>query len=127
MTLDTMAPNPVWNASDHLKTVTTLSKLDASFVFKIWCDDGCKDCRAQLPDFSAALSAANINPNCIEQYSKSVTRWKKTRTFGRRIWYQSHSNNHFRTKNRRLFFLSFLSRNRPICRICRAICCRLPF
>jgi hypothetical protein len=69
MTLDTMAPNPVWNASDHLKTVTTLSKIDASFVFKIWCDDGCKDCRAQLPDFSAALSAANINPNCIEQYS----------------------------------------------------------
>ena len=68
MTLDSMAPNPVWNASAHLETVTTLSKLDASFVFKIWCDDGCKDCRAQLPDFSAALSAANINPNCIEQY-----------------------------------------------------------
>lgn len=68
MTLDSMTPNPIWNASDHLETVTALSKLDSNFVFKIWCDDGCKDCRAQLPNFSAALSAANINPNCIEQY-----------------------------------------------------------
>ena len=64
-----MVPNSIWNASDHTETINTLSKLDDTFKFKIWCDDGCKDCRAQMPDFAAALSAANIHSSCVEQYS----------------------------------------------------------
>lgn len=68
MELAVMEPNPAWDPGAHEETVATLRGLDEAYSFKIWCDDGCKDCRAQLPDFSAALAAAGIADQRIEVY-----------------------------------------------------------
>jgi thiol-disulfide isomerase/thioredoxin len=37
-------------------------------VFKIWGGDWCPDCRRQLPDFGAALAAADVPSDRIEHY-----------------------------------------------------------
>ena len=67
MTLETMEPNPVWNADAHAETVETLAAF-ADATFKIWGADWCGDCRSQLPDFAAALEAAGIPADRIEHY-----------------------------------------------------------
>jgi len=38
-------------------------------VYKIWGGDWCKDCRALLPDFGAALEAAAVPDERIEESS----------------------------------------------------------
>lgn len=68
MKLDVMEPNPAWDAGAHEETVTTLRSVGAEFTFKVWCDDGCKDCRAQMPDFGAAIKAAGIPDRRVEAY-----------------------------------------------------------
>lgn len=60
MTLETMEPNPVWNADAHEATVETLSQLDDATIH-VWGADWCGDCRSQLPDFAAALAAAGVD------------------------------------------------------------------
>lgn len=69
MTLDVMEPNPTWNRSAHEATIATLGGLDETVTFKVWCDDGCNDCRAQMPDFAAALDAAGIREDRIRVYA----------------------------------------------------------
>jgi thioredoxin 1 len=59
MTLATLEPNPVWTAGAHEETVETLAAHD-DLVYRVWAGDWCGDCRAQLPDFAAALEAAAI-------------------------------------------------------------------
>jgi thiol-disulfide isomerase/thioredoxin len=59
MTLETLEPNPVWDAASHEQAVETLAAYD-DLVYRVWGGDWCKDCRARLPDFGAALDAAGV-------------------------------------------------------------------
>ncbi|MFB6307902.1 MAG: thioredoxin family protein [Haloarculaceae archaeon] len=68
MELETMEPNPVWVEDAYSETVDTLRAHADDLVFKIWGGDWCKDCRAQLPDFGAALEAAEVPEENIEHY-----------------------------------------------------------
>lgn len=69
MTLETMTPAPSWDADEYAESVAVLADLGSEYVFRVWCDDGCKDCQAQLPDFAAALAAADIPPERVIQYA----------------------------------------------------------
>ncbi|MFB6224228.1 MAG: thioredoxin family protein [Haloarcula sp.] len=67
-TLETMEPNPVWVQDAYTDTVDVLSRYADEFEYKIWGGDWCKDCRAQLPDFGAALDAADVPSSQIHHY-----------------------------------------------------------
>ena len=67
MTLETMRPTPTWDASAHGETVETLSALADETTVTVWGADWCGDCRSQLPEFAAALDAAGIPEDRIEQ------------------------------------------------------------
>jgi thioredoxin 1 len=69
MTLETMEPNPVWVADAYGETVNVLEEYGPRLQFKIWGGDWCKDCRAQLPDFGAALEAASVPAANIEHHA----------------------------------------------------------
>ncbi len=69
MPLETMEPNPVWVADAYADTVDVLSTYSDEVVFKVWCGDWCKDCRAKLPDFSAAIDAAGVPAANVEQFA----------------------------------------------------------
>lgn len=60
MSLETMEPNPVWSAGAYEDTVSVLAEHADELVYKVWGGDWCKDCRSQLPDFGAALAAAEV-------------------------------------------------------------------
>jgi thiol-disulfide isomerase/thioredoxin len=66
--LETMEPNPVWDAESYPEVVETFGDLRESIVVKVWGGDWCTDCRSQLPDFGAALEAAGIPDERIEHY-----------------------------------------------------------
>jgi thiol-disulfide isomerase/thioredoxin len=68
MQLETMEPNPVWVGDAYGETVDTLAAHAEDLVVKVWGGDWCKDCRAQLPDFAAALEAAGVPESNIEHY-----------------------------------------------------------
>jgi len=68
MALETLEPNPVWTAEAHQEPVDVLAAYSDEIVFKVWGGDWCSDCRAQLPDFGAALDAAGVPDDRIEQY-----------------------------------------------------------
>jgi thiol-disulfide isomerase/thioredoxin len=67
MALTTLEPNPAWASGAHQDTVDILGTHE-DLVYKIWGGDWCPDCRSQLPDFAAALDAAEIPDDHIEQY-----------------------------------------------------------
>ncbi|WP_254274139.1 thioredoxin family protein [Haloarcula marina] len=67
-TLDTMEPNPVWVKDAYADTVDVLARHAAELEYHIWGGDWCKDCRAQLPDFGAALDAAEVPAAKIHHY-----------------------------------------------------------
>jgi len=69
MSLDTLEPNPAWVADAYVDTIETLDAHSDEIVFRIWGGDWCKDCRAQLPDFGAALAAANVPDDRIHEYA----------------------------------------------------------
>ena len=64
--LETMQPNPAWDADSYPEVVEALSA--AGLSFKVWGGDWCKDCRARLPDFGAALAAAGVSEERIDHY-----------------------------------------------------------
>lgn len=66
MELETMCPNPVWDADSYEDAVDTLESVADDIVVKVWGGDWCPDCRSQLPDFGAALEAAGIEH--VEHY-----------------------------------------------------------
>jgi len=68
MSLETMEPNPVWVADAYADTVDVLGAHADDLVYKVWGGDWCKDCRSQLPDFGAALDAADVPADRIEHY-----------------------------------------------------------
>ncbi|GAB3025202.1 thioredoxin family protein [Natronobiforma cellulositropha] len=66
MSLETMRPTPTWDEASYEDTVDTLAAHD-DLTYKVWAGDWCKDCRALLPDFGAALAAADIPDERIEE------------------------------------------------------------
>ena len=66
MKLETMRPNPVWDATSYEDAVEVFEALAGEVVVKVWGGDWCKDCRSQLPDFGAALEAAGVEH--VEHY-----------------------------------------------------------
>ncbi len=68
MTLRTLVPADGWDPADHASAVETLAALEESYVFRVWCDDGCSDCRALLPAFGAALEAAGVADDRVVQH-----------------------------------------------------------
>jgi thiol-disulfide isomerase/thioredoxin len=69
MSLETMEPNPVWTEGAYAETVDILAAHADELVYKVWGGDWCKDCRSQLPDFGAALDAAEVPTESIEHYA----------------------------------------------------------
>ncbi|WP_396612497.1 thioredoxin family protein [Haloferax sp. S1W] len=65
-TLETMQPNPEWDADGYEDAVATLGADD--YTFKVWGGDWCGDCQDQLPNFGAALDAAGVDSSHIEHY-----------------------------------------------------------
>ncbi|MFB6359688.1 MAG: thioredoxin [Halobacteriales archaeon] len=68
MTLETLTPAPDWSAAAHRSAVEVLASLGPDEQVKVWCDDGCVDCRALLPEFAAALDAADLPSERINQF-----------------------------------------------------------
>lgn len=68
MALTTLEPNPAWASGAYEDTVDILETHSDELVYNIWGGDWCPDCRSQLPDFAAALDAAAVPDDHIEQY-----------------------------------------------------------
>lgn len=68
MTLEVLEPNPVWVAEAYDDTVDVLAAHGDDVTFKVWCGDWCKDCRSLLPDFGAALEAADVPDENVEEF-----------------------------------------------------------
>ena len=66
--LETMEPNPVWVQDAYADTVDLLARYRNDLEYHVWGGDWCKDCRAQLPDFGAALEAAEVPERRIHHY-----------------------------------------------------------
>ncbi|WP_181684695.1 thioredoxin family protein [Halorhabdus salina] len=67
MPLETLEPNPVWNADAHEDIVETLARV-GDVTYRVWGGDWCGDCRSLLPDFGAALEAAGVPEERIEHH-----------------------------------------------------------
>lgn len=68
MELEAMTPNPVWVADAYVETVSILRAYNNAVVYKIWGGDWCKHTRGQLPDFAAALEAADVPAGRIKEH-----------------------------------------------------------
>jgi thiol-disulfide isomerase/thioredoxin len=66
MSLDSMEPNPAWDAASHADAVDALST--PGLTVKVWGGDWCPDCRRLLPDLGAALDAAGVPEENVEAY-----------------------------------------------------------
>ncbi|WP_207589313.1 thioredoxin domain-containing protein [Halomontanus rarus] len=67
MSLETMRPTPTWDAPSYEDTVDILAAHRDELTYKVWGGDWCKDCRALLPDFGAALEAAEVPDDRIDE------------------------------------------------------------
>jgi thiol-disulfide isomerase/thioredoxin len=68
MKLETMEPDPSWDADAHREAVETLAAWADEVTIKVWGGDWCGDCRGQLPQFGAALAAAGVPEERVEHY-----------------------------------------------------------
>jgi len=64
MSLETLRPTAEWNGDAGV--LDTLGHDDLTFL--VWGADWCGDCREQLPAFAAALDAAGVPDDRIEQF-----------------------------------------------------------
>ncbi|EMA45215.1 thioredoxin family protein [Halococcus saccharolyticus] len=69
MSLETMSPNPVWNPAGYEDAIDAVGEHADKLTVRVWGGDWCKDCRAILPDFAAALDEAGVPENRIEEYA----------------------------------------------------------
>ncbi|MXV64241.1 thioredoxin family protein [Natronorubrum sp. JWXQ-INN-674] len=69
MSLETMQPNPTWDEASYQDAVDTLESHNDELVYKVWGGDWCKDCRKLLPDLGAALEAAGVSEERLEEYA----------------------------------------------------------
>ena len=58
--METTEPNPTWDAQAHSDVVDAIESAVGEVDYEVWGADWCKDCRAVLPDFFAALEAAGV-------------------------------------------------------------------
>lgn len=65
--MESMEPTPDWDAAGHEDVVAAFADLDDDAVVKVWGADWCPDTREALPDFAAALEAAGIEEDQIEE------------------------------------------------------------
>lgn len=68
MKLETMKPEPTWDAEAHREPLETLAAWADDVTIKVWGGDWCGDCRSQLPQFGAALDAAGVPEERVEHY-----------------------------------------------------------
>jgi len=68
MALETLDPNPVWVSEAYSDTVQILEAYNDEVTYKVWGGDWCKDCRAKLPDFGAALAAADVPDALVKEF-----------------------------------------------------------
>ena len=66
MTLETLEPDPDVDVATFDENV--LAALGGDYVYKVWGGDWCGDCQTQLPRFGAALAAAGVPNDRIEQH-----------------------------------------------------------
>jgi thiol-disulfide isomerase/thioredoxin len=66
--LETMRPNPVFTADAYEEELAVLREHSDRVVFRVWGGDWCSDCRQQLPDFGAALAAADVPDERVVHY-----------------------------------------------------------
>jgi thioredoxin-like negative regulator of GroEL len=69
MSLETMSPNPVWNPAGYEDAIDAVAERADELTVRIWAGDWCKDCRAVLPDFAAALDEAGVPEGRIEEHA----------------------------------------------------------
>lgn len=67
MTLDTLAPDET--DGDALDDDVLNALGGGNYRFKVWGGDWCPDCQRQLPGFAAALDAAGVPDDRIEDFS----------------------------------------------------------
>ncbi|WP_254862746.1 TlpA family protein disulfide reductase [Halovivax gelatinilyticus] len=67
MELETLRPNPAWDAASYEESVNVLESHRDELTYRVWGGDWCKDCRALLPDFAAALDAAGVPDDRIDE------------------------------------------------------------
>jgi thiol-disulfide isomerase/thioredoxin len=67
MTLETMRPDPVWDAEANAEAVAALAHAE-DLRYLVWAGDWCPDCRRTLPSFAAALEAAGVPDERVEQF-----------------------------------------------------------
>lgn len=68
MTLETMRPNPTWDATAHEAELEPFRQHTDELTIHVWGGDWCGDCRAVLPDLGAAFDAAGIPDERIHEY-----------------------------------------------------------
>jgi thiol-disulfide isomerase/thioredoxin len=66
--LETMRPNPAWAEEPYQDAVDAFADRRDRITVRVWGGDWCSDCRSQLPDFGAALEAADIPDDRVEHY-----------------------------------------------------------
>lgn len=66
MQLETLRPNPTWDDAAYEAAVETFAAHRTELTYRIWGGDWCTDCRSLLPDFGAALDAAEIPADRID-------------------------------------------------------------
>ncbi|MEF8856895.1 MAG: thioredoxin family protein [Haloplanus sp.] len=64
MSLETMEPADTWDGSDEVRERLGREGL----TYLVWGADWCGDCQEQLPAFAAALDAAGVPTDRIEQF-----------------------------------------------------------
>lgn len=68
MTLETMEPNPIWDAEANAEALEPFEEHADELTIHVWGGDWCGDCRAVLPDFGAAMEAADVPPESIHHH-----------------------------------------------------------
>lgn len=66
MELESLRPNPAWDEASYEAAVETIATHREELTYRVWGGDWCPDCRALLPDFGAALAAADVPAERID-------------------------------------------------------------
>ncbi|MFB6106795.1 MAG: thioredoxin [Halobacteriaceae archaeon] len=66
--LRTMEPDPTFDADAYAETVEAWAAVADEVTVRVWGGDWCPDCRAALPPLAAALAAAGVPEERVEQY-----------------------------------------------------------